>query len=60
MGNLKQIQGFTNDEPARFLNGRSWAAETARKIGVQSVVVPLSPAQTKALKKAQKDQDLRN
>ena len=57
---VRMVVVFTNAEAAAFLKGRSWAAETARKIGAQSVVVSLSPAQTEALKKTQRDQDLRS
>ena len=39
---------------------RSQPLSTANEIDLNSYVVSLNPAQTKALKKAQKDQDLRS
>ena len=53
---VRMVIVFTNAEAGKFLDGRSWAAEAARKFGVESVVVPLKPAQIKALQKTQKDQ----
>ena len=57
---VRMVIVFTNADASKFLDGRSWAAEAARKFAVESVVVPLKAAEIKALQKTQKDQDLRN
>lgn len=57
---IRMAMIFTNEEAAKYIKGRSWAAEAARKFGIEPHVVPLDAKQIKILLKAQKDQDVRD
>lgn len=54
---VRMVFIFASDEAAKYLQGNSWAAAIARKIGIEIHNFPLDEMQTKALLKAQTAQN---